>query len=147
RSGRDRDPTSGETTLQLPVVRAEEPEPAAQPEPAPQPAADVRPEPINLFEPVVPPRSLPDPTEPRPADPLAADPDDLEATPVCAEVTSGWSQAPVRSARGGPVAAGVGAGQAEPSAFVTHADAMWQAAARATEGQTAAFTRAGLPKR
>ncbi|HLU57481.1 MAG TPA: nitrate- and nitrite sensing domain-containing protein [Pseudonocardia sp.] len=147
RSRPDRDPTSGETTLQLPVVRAEEPEPAAEPEPAPQPAADVRPEPINLFEPVVPPPSLPDPTEPRPADPLAADPDDLEATPIFAEVTSGWFHAPVRSPRGEPVAAGVGAGQADPSAFVTRADAVWQAAARATEGQTAGFTRAGLPKR
>src|SRR5690606_27169968 len=85
------DPTSGETTMRLPVVPAQpgapdEPVPPA-PEPPPVPAVEARPEPIDLFTPAVPPESLPDPTAPRPPDPLAADLDELEATPIFAEVT------------------------------------------------------------
>jgi signal transduction histidine kinase len=144
------DPTSGETTMRLPVVPAQ-PEPPAEPEPAP-PATDgaeIRPEPPDLFDPVVPPLTLPDPAEPRPPDPLASESDDIEATPIFAEVTSGWFHTPAFHSRDGePVAAGVGArARQDPAAFVTSADAVWQAARAATETQTAGYTHAGLPKR
>ena len=53
-----------------------------------------------------------------------------------------------RSHDGEPVAAGVGAvSRQNPAAFVTSADAVWQAARAATETQTAGYTTAGLPKR
>ncbi|QYN31691.1 nitrate- and nitrite sensing domain-containing protein [Pseudonocardia sp. DSM 110487] len=145
------DPTSGETTMRLPVVSAE-PEPHGEPEPAPPPVdagAEARLEPPNLFEPIVPPPSLPDPGEPRPPDPLASEVEEFEATPIFAEVTSGWFHVPApRSHDAEPVPAGVGArARQDPSAFVTSADAVWQAARAATESQTAGYTTAGLPKR
>jgi signal transduction histidine kinase len=151
------DPTSGETTMRLPVVPAQpEPPPAPEPTPEPPPAeppADVHPEPIGLFEPAVPPLSLPDPTAPRPPDPLASEVEDIEATPIFAEVTSGWFHVPAsRSRESGPVPVGVGArshhGEGpDPTSFITSADAVWQAARAATESQTAGYTEAGLPKR
>lgn len=156
------DPSSGETTMRLPVVPAE-PEPLAVPEPAPElppvarPASDggaeMRPEPIGLFEPAVPSPTLPDPATPRPPDPLASDVEEFEPTPIFAEVTSGWFHVPAaRSHQDGPVPVGVaarahGADGPDPSAFVTSADAVWQAARAATETQTGGFTQAGLPKR
>jgi signal transduction histidine kinase len=154
------DPTSGETTMRLPVVPAQpgapdEPEPVA-PEPPPVPApVEARPEPFDLFAPVVPPESLPDPAAPRPPDPLASDLDDLEATPIFAEVTSGWFHVPEQgssSGDGAPVPAGVAArgaygGGPDPAAFATSADAVWQAARAASESQPGGLTRAGLPKR
>ena len=150
------DPTSGETTMRLPVVPAEpdlggEPEPALEPPPV-EPAVELWPEPINLFDPTVPPLSLPDPAEPRPPDPLASEEEDIEATPIFAEVTSGWFHVPAaRSHDSGPVPVGVGArahaGGPDPSAFVTSADAVWQAARAATESQTGGYTPAGLPRR
>jgi signal transduction histidine kinase len=151
------DPTSGETTMRMPVVPAQ-PEPPAEPEPAPEPppvdpGAVMRPEPINLFDPAVAPLTLPDPAEPRPPDPLASDVEDIEATPIFAEVTSGWFHVPAaRSPEGGPVPVGVGARAhgaegPDPSAFVTSADAVWQAARAATESETGGYTQAGLPKR
>jgi hypothetical protein len=147
------DPTSGETTMRLPVVSAE-PEPDGAPEPAHapppvDPGEDVRLEPPNLFEPIVPPPSLPDPAEPRPPDPLASEVEEFEATPIFAEVTSGWFHVPApRSHDAEPVPVGVGArSRQDPSAFVTSADAVWQAARAATESQPAGYTPAGLPKR
>jgi signal transduction histidine kinase len=150
------DPTNGETTMRLPVVPPE-PEPPAEPEPTPEPApvdaAELRPDPIGLFEPIVPPPSLPDPTAPRPPDPLASDVEDFEATPIFAEVTSGWFHVPAsRSRESGPVPVGVGARShhgdgPDPTSFITSADAVWQAARAATESQTAGYTEAGLPKR
>jgi hypothetical protein len=147
------DPTSGETTMRLPVVPAE-PEPLAEPDAVPLPVEDLRPEPGELFEPLVPPLTLPDPAAPRPPDPLASDVEDVEATPIFAEVTSGWFHAPAaRSFGGGSVGGGVatrsrhGVDGPDPSAFVTSADAVWQAARAATESQTAGFTEAGLPIR
>jgi signal transduction histidine kinase len=150
------DPTNGETTMRLPVVPPE-PEPPAEPEPTPElapvDAAELRPDPVGLFEPIVPPPSLPDPTAPRPPDPLASDVEDFEATPIFAEVTSGWFHVPAsRSRESGPVPVGVGArshhGEApDPTSFITSADAVWQAARAATESQTAGYTEAGLPKR
>ncbi len=147
------DPTSGETTMRLPVVPAE-PERPAEPAAVPPPVEDLRPEPGELFEPLVPPLMLPDPAAPRPPDPLASDVEDIEATPIFAEVTSGWFHAPAARSLGG---ASVGGGVAtrsrhgddgpDPSAFVTSADAVWQAARAATESQTAGFTEAGLPIR
>jgi signal transduction histidine kinase len=143
------DPTSGETTMRLPVVPAQ-PGPPVEPDqapPIPDPVAGIRPEPPNLFDPAVPPLTLPDPTDPRPPDPLASEEDDIEATPIFAEVTSGWFHAPASHDRE-PVSAGVGArGRQDPAAFVTSADAVWQAARAATESQPAGFTHAGLPKR
>ncbi|MHA6618360.1 nitrate- and nitrite sensing domain-containing protein [Pseudonocardia sp. DLS-67] len=151
------DPTSGETTMRLPVVPAQ-PDPPAQEQPAPEPlpidaGADMRPDPIGLFEPAVPPHTLPDPTAPRPVDPLASDAEDAEATPIFAEVTSGWFHVTAGGPHDGePVPAGVGvrshaAGGPDPAAFVTSADAVWQAARAATESQTGGYTHAGLPKR
>jgi hypothetical protein len=141
------DPTSGETTMRLPVVPAE-PESPGEPERV-DPGAEVRLEPPDLFEPIVPPPSLPDPAEPRPPDPLASDVEEFEATPIFAEVTSGWFHVPAaRSHDSAPVPVGVGArGRQDPSAFVTSADAVWQAARAATESQTGGYTPAGLPKR
>jgi signal transduction histidine kinase len=144
------DPPSGDTTMQLPVVPAQhqpEPEPTA-PLPA-DPAPEPRPDPVGLFEPLVPPLSLPDPAEPRPRDPFAINPDAAEATPIFAEVTSGWFHIPVReAAHAGSVPAAVGSHAApNPAAFTTSADAVWRAAQAATEGQTAGVTEAGLPKR
>ena len=40
-----------------------------------------------------------------------------------------------------------GAAGPDPAAFVTSADAVWEAARVATESQTAGYTPAGLPKR
>ncbi len=146
------DPPSGDTTMQLPVVPAQhqpepEPEPTA-PLPA-DPAPEPRPDPVGLFEPLVPPLSLPDPAAPRPRDPFAIDPDAAEATPIFAEVTSGWFHIPEwEAARAGSVPATVGGGAApNPAAFTTSADAVWRAAQAATESQTAGVTEAGLPKR
>ncbi|TWF81600.1 histidine kinase/DNA gyrase B/HSP90-like ATPase [Pseudonocardia hierapolitana] len=143
------DPTSGETTMRLPVVPAQ-PESPAEPEPAPlapDPGVEIRLEAPNLFDPIVPPLTLPDPAEPRPRDPFASEADDIEATPIFAEVTSGWFHAPASHDRE-PVSVGVGArGRQDPAAFVTSADAVWQAARAATESQPAGFTHAGLPKR
>jgi signal transduction histidine kinase len=149
------DPTSGETTMRLPVVPAQhgppdDPEPVPEP-PLVDPAAELRLDPVGLFEPIVPPPSLPDPAEPRPPDPLASDVEEFEATPIFAEVTSGWFH--VRPGEGQQVPVGVGARShhgadgPDPSSFVTSADAVWQAARAATESQTAGFTDAGLPKR
>jgi signal transduction histidine kinase len=151
------DPTSGETTMRLPVVPVE-PEPPAEPEAAVEPSLldpgaemgpEMGPEPINLFDPAIPPLTLPDPAEPRPPDPLASDQPDLEATPIFAEVTSGWFHVPAaRSPEGEPVPVGVGArAHQDPAAFVTSADAVWQAARAATESQTGGYTQAGLPRR
>jgi signal transduction histidine kinase len=154
------DSPSGDTTMQLPIVPPQ-PEPRTEPAPSipPQadPVAEARPEPIDLFEPLVPPLTLPDPTAPRPPDPLAADPDAAEATPIFAEVTSGWFHAPEQAAVGagdtGSVAAAVATrpssrhAEPDPAAFVTSADAVWEAAKAATEGETAGVTEAGLPKR
>jgi signal transduction histidine kinase len=147
------DPTKGETTMRLPVVPAE-PEPA--PPPPAEPVVEPRSESTKLFDPLVPPLTLPDPTAPRPPDPLAVDPEEVEATPIFAEVTSGWFHVPERVAAGfgdsamaAAVAAPASARPAapDPSTFITSADAVWQAARAATEGQTAGVTGAGLPKR
>ena len=59
------DPTSGDTTMRLPVVPAES-EPTPAPPQQTDPVAEVRPEPLGLFDPLVPPLTLPDPTAPRP---------------------------------------------------------------------------------
>ncbi len=150
------DPTSGETTLRLPVVPPE-PEPAATPEPVPPPpvvpAVDARPDSIGLFEPLVAPPTLPDPAEPRPPDPLASEYDDVEATPIFAEVTSGWFHVTAGRSDDEAVPVGVGArsgsaaGGAEPIPFASSADAVWQAARAATESETGGYTQAGLPRR
>jgi signal transduction histidine kinase len=152
------DPTSGETTMRLPVIPAQpaaptEPEPAPITPPVPIPV-QVQPESFNLFDPIVPPQSLPDPSDPRPPDPLASD-EEFDATPIFAEVTSGWFHVPEQAISvhdAGPVPAGVGAagrraGAPDPTAFVTSADAVWQAARAATESETGGYTSAGLPKR
>jgi signal transduction histidine kinase len=146
------DPPSGDTTMQLPVVLAQhQPEPDPEPTtPLPaDPAVEPRPDPAGLFEPLVPPLSLPDPAAPRPRDPFAIDPDAVEATPIFAEVTSGWFHIPEReAAHAGSVPAAVGSHAApNPATFTTSADAVWRAAQAATESQTAGVTEAGLPKR
>jgi signal transduction histidine kinase len=150
------DPTNGETTMRMPVVPAE-PEPVPAP-PPPPPAEPVVPlsESTKLFDPLVAPLTLPDPTAPRPPDPLAVDPEEVEATPIFAEVTSGWFHVPERvtAPSGDPAMAGAVAAPAsarpaapDPSTFITSADAVWQAARAATEGEAERMTGAGLPKR
>jgi signal transduction histidine kinase len=143
------DPTNGETTMRLPVVPAEPEldEPTPTTPVLPDPSAEARPEPTGLFDPLIPPLTLPDPTAPRPPDPLATDPDD-EATPIFAEVSTGWFHVPERVTAGSMAGAGATHRPApEPITFETSADAVWQAAKAATEGKTAGYTPAGLPKR
>jgi signal transduction histidine kinase len=148
---------SGADTMRLPVVPAQ---PAPRPAPqAPPPVEPVPVEPLpvepdySLFEPLVAPLTLPDPDAPRPPDPLAAP--DPDATPIFAEVTSGWfhsleptprSDAPGSGAESfGPGAVPV---TADPATFVTAADAGWQAARAAAAARVeGGLTRAGLPKR
>jgi signal transduction histidine kinase len=153
RSSLTRREPRGDDTMQLPVVPAQAaPLPAVatpfEPEPEPEPAAQ------SLFEPLVPPLALPDPDAPRPPDPFAATPgyDDGEATPIFAEVTSGWFHAPAPrpAPRGGGTtllpAAAAGAPAPDPEMFASAADSGWQAAHAAAE-RTEGVTNAGLPKR
>jgi signal transduction histidine kinase len=142
------DPTRGDTTMRIPRVPAEpEPEPEPPPPALPDLVSEARPDSTGLFDPFVPPPTLPDPRAPRPPDPLAADSDEDEATPIFAEVSTGWFHVPTRPSGGGAMAAVAAPAGPDPSAFVTSADAVWQAARAATESQTAGYTPAGLPKR
>jgi signal transduction histidine kinase len=149
---------SGADTMRLPVVSAQ-PAPVQQAPPpvAPPPVAPVRAEPLraepeySLFEPLVAPLTLPGPDAPRPPDPLAAP--DPDATPIFAEVTSGWFHSleptPRSDAPGAePFAPGAIPVTADPATFVTAADAGWQAAHAAAAARVeGGLTRAGLPKR
>ncbi|TQM03935.1 nitrate- and nitrite sensing domain-containing protein [Pseudonocardia kunmingensis] len=135
----------GAETLRLPVVPAQ-----GAPVPVPVPAAPRELDGAALFEPLVPPSSLPDPEEPRPRDPFAgASFDDADATPIFAEVTSGWfhvTSVPAETATEViPVA--VGARGPDPASFATAADSLWQAARAATNRTEDGVTKAGLPKR
>jgi signal transduction histidine kinase len=135
----------GSETLRLPVVPAQ-----GVPAPVPATARDMNG--AALFEPLVPPSSLPDPEEPRPRDPFADAPfDDGDITPIFAEVTSGWFHvtAAPRSrdsaTEAKPVAVAVG--RPDPASFATAADGLWQAARAATTRTEGSVTKAGLPKR
>ncbi|WP_158228442.1 nitrate- and nitrite sensing domain-containing protein [Pseudonocardia sp. MH-G8] len=141
----------GAETLRLPVV-------AALPAPVPDSPPEL--DGAALFEPLVPPSSLPDPDEPRPRDPFANGPfangpfDDGDITPIFAEVTSGWFHVTASAGSGAtateavPVAVGAGASSGpDPAAFASAADSLWQAARAATTHTESSVTRAGLPKR
>ncbi|HYH31930.1 MAG TPA: nitrate- and nitrite sensing domain-containing protein [Pseudonocardia sp.] len=138
----------GAETLRLPVVTAQAP-----PAPAPTPVgieAGPGPETRSLFEPLVPPQSLPDPDAPRPRDPFAGPHfDEGESTPIFAEVTSGWFHVPELTPRSAEPATGsVAPPTANPTAFVTPADTVWQAAQAATAAPVeGGLTKAGLPRR
>jgi hypothetical protein len=161
---------SGADTMRLPVVPAQPApvQPAPRPAPhAPPPIEPVPSEPLraellpvetlpvepeySLFEPLVAPSALPGPDAPRPPDPLAAP--DPDATPIFAEVTSGWFHSPEPTPRSDgsgaeSFAPGVTPVTADPATFVTAADSGWQAAHAAAAARVeGGLTRAGLPKR
>jgi hypothetical protein len=124
----------------------------------------------GLFEALTPPPMLPDPSAPRPPDPLAVSDEDADATPIYAEVSTGWFRAagpraaePVPEPVPEPVvepdpateALTIVVPAAKPAAppppdsdFATAADSGWQAVQEArTHAPSEDLTLAGLPKR